>query len=85
MRPLKFAIALGVKSGGTEGTSPHQFKSLEGTSPRYLGTFIFFKTEKNVLNGILSNYVDEMGEENYIWARRWFRAYHIAPQPPSPT
>ena len=67
MRPLTYVIALGVESGGTEGTRPLQFKSFEGTSPRNLGTFTFFQCRKKVLNGILSNHVVEIQGEYYIW------------------
>ena len=36
------AIALGVESGGREGTRPLQFKSLEGTSPQKARKFYIF-------------------------------------------
>ena len=41
--PLTYSIVLLVESGGTEGMRPLKFKSLEGTSPRSLGTITFSK------------------------------------------
>ena len=46
MRPLTYAIALGVESGGTEGTRPLQLKSLDGTSPETLVILHFFQNCK---------------------------------------